>query len=190
MTRWGTRYKMLQRIVEQEKAVCQVLGADPKTAHLKLRWQDTEVMESVISALLPVSDLTDVLSGEQCVTASCLIPLITHLCKEALSDDDTHTGSHTLKCDIQRKIREYMTNKYEGEPKTIIGTAACLDPRFMLKYLSEEESTAVRQNVVQEGVIVARRIEEEIPDTSQNEDSHSQSVTADMAPVKNKKKVG
>ena len=173
---------MLQRIVEQEKAVCQVLGTDPKTAHLK---HDTEVMESVISALLPVSDLTDVLSGEQCVTASCLIPLITHLCKEALSDDDTHT-SHTLKCDIQRKIREYMTNKYEGEPKTIIGTAACLDPRFMLNYLSEEESTAVRQNIVQEGVIVARRMEEEIPDTSQNEDSHSQSVTADMAPVKKK----
>ena len=53
---------MLQRIVEQEKAayVCKVLGADPKTAHLKLRWQDTEVMESIISALLPVSDLTDV----------------------------------------------------------------------------------------------------------------------------------
>ena len=32
--------------------------ADPKTAHLKLRWQDTEVMESNISALLPMSGLT------------------------------------------------------------------------------------------------------------------------------------
>ena len=104
------------------------------------------------------------LSGEQRVTASCLIPLVIHLCKETLSDDDTHT-SHTLKCDIQRKIREYMT---KGEPKTIIGTATCLDPRFMLNYSSEKESTAVRQNIVQEGVIVARRIEEETPDTSQN----------------------
>lgn len=50
-----------------------------------------------------------------------------------------------------------MTNKYEGEPKTIIGTAACLDPRFMLNYLSEEESTAVCQSIVQEEVIVAKR---------------------------------
>ena len=25
--------------------VCQVLGVDPKTAHFRLRWQDTEVME-------------------------------------------------------------------------------------------------------------------------------------------------
>ena len=51
-------------------------------------------------------------------------------------------------------------------PKTTISTAPCLDPRFMLNYLSEEESTAVRQNIVQEGVIVARRIEEETPNTS------------------------
>ena len=141
-------------------------------------------MESIISALLPVSGLTDVLSGEQRVTASCLIPLIAHICKEALNDD-AHT-SHTIKCDIQREIREYMTNKYEGEPKTTIGTATCLHPRFMLDYSS---ATAICQDIVQEGVIAARRIEEETPDTSQNEDSHSQSVTAelDVAPVKRKK---
>ena len=110
VTRWGTRYKMLQRIVEQEKAVCKVLGADLKTAYLKPRWQDMEVMESIIAALLPVSDLTDILSGEQRVTASCLIPLNTHLCKEALNDYEvaTHTSytDRTLKCDMQAKIRD------------------------------------------------------------------------------------
>ena len=88
---------MLQKTVEQEKAICQVLGADPKTAHLKLRWQDTEVMESIISALLLVSDLTDVLSCEQHVTASCLIPLITYLHKEALNDGAAHTSYTTYK---------------------------------------------------------------------------------------------
>ena len=96
---------VLQRIVEQEKAVCQVLSADPKTVHLKLKLQETEIMESIISVLLLVLDLTDVLSGEQHVTASCLISLITHLCK-ALNADAAHT-SQSLKCDIKRKIREY-----------------------------------------------------------------------------------
>ena len=169
--------------------------ADPKTAHLKLRWQDTEVMESNISALLPMSgltqsslwtfDLTDVLSGEQYVTASCLIPLITHLCKEALNDDAAHT-SQTLKCDIQRKIREYMTNKYVWG-WTENNYWHCCTLRA-LNYSSEEESTAVHQKIIQEGVIVAKRIEEETPNTPQNEDF--QSVTADMAPIKKKKKTG
>jgi len=54
---------MLQWLLEQEKPVCQVLAADPKTAHLKLRWQDTEVMESIVAALEPVADFTDILSG-------------------------------------------------------------------------------------------------------------------------------
>ena len=42
---------MLQRLLKQEKAVCQVLSTDPKTTNLKLRWQDTEVMESIVAAL-------------------------------------------------------------------------------------------------------------------------------------------
>ena len=41
-----------------------------------------------------------------------------------------------------------MTNKYEGDSKTTVGTAAYLDPQFMLNYSSEEESTAVHQKVV------------------------------------------
>ena len=75
-----------------------------------------------------------------------------------------------------------MTNKYKSDPKTTIGTGACLDHQFMLNYSSE-----VHQNFVHEGVIVARRIEEETPNTFQNEDS--QSVTADMAPIKKKRKL-
>ena len=39
---------------------------DPKTTHLRLRWQDTEV----IAALEPVTDFTDVLPAEQQVTAT------------------------------------------------------------------------------------------------------------------------
>ena len=53
-THWGTRNKMLHRIMEQERALLQILAGDPKTIHLKLSWQDTEVMGSVVSALKPV----------------------------------------------------------------------------------------------------------------------------------------
>jgi len=46
-------------LLEQEKAVCQVLDTDPKTTHLKLQWQDAEVIESIEAALGPVADFTD-----------------------------------------------------------------------------------------------------------------------------------
>ena len=85
---------MLQRLLEQEKAVCQVLGADPKTSHLKLRWQDTEVTESIVGALKPVADFTDALAAEKQVTASCLRPMMDHLNTEALVENE---GDTTLK---------------------------------------------------------------------------------------------
>ena len=67
---------MFQRLIEQERAICQVLSMDLKCAHLKPRWQDTEVMECIVTSLSPVSDLTDILSAEERVTASCLRLLI------------------------------------------------------------------------------------------------------------------
>jgi len=67
-THWCIRYKILHRILKQERALAQVLNDDPKTTHLKPQWQDTEVMESIVSALKPVSYFTDVLSAEEHVT--------------------------------------------------------------------------------------------------------------------------
>jgi len=46
--------------------------------HLIPQWQDAEeVMESIVSAIKPVSYFTDILSTEEHVTASCLKLLLT-----------------------------------------------------------------------------------------------------------------
>ncbi|KAK1900649.1 Zinc finger BED domain containing protein 4 [Dissostichus eleginoides] len=44
-TRWGSRAKMIERVLEQERAISQVLAADKKTRHLVLTWQDLEVLD-------------------------------------------------------------------------------------------------------------------------------------------------
>lgn len=44
-TRWGSRYKMITRLLEQEKAITQVLAADRATRHLVPSWQDIDVSE-------------------------------------------------------------------------------------------------------------------------------------------------
>ena len=59
-------------------------------------------MESVVSPLKPVSDLTDRLSEEEHATASCLKPLSNHLHNEVL----TEKGDTTLESNIQVRIKD------------------------------------------------------------------------------------
>ena len=52
-TRWGSRQKMVSRLLEQESSIRQVLSADRKATHLIPTWQDLEVLESIQAALSP-----------------------------------------------------------------------------------------------------------------------------------------
>jgi len=48
-------------------------------------------MESIVSALKSVSDVTDILSAEEHVTTSCLKPLLNHLFGEAMVEREGDT---------------------------------------------------------------------------------------------------
>ena len=83
-------------------------------------------MECIVTALSPVSDI---LSAEEKVTASCLRSLINHLCETLVCTEE----DAELKVDIQERIVEYMKAKYEDTAvKKVINISTCLDPRFML----------------------------------------------------------
>ena len=56
--------KMISRLLEQEEAIRAVLGLNRGTSHLLLTWQDIYVWESLSTALSPLEDLTDFLSGD------------------------------------------------------------------------------------------------------------------------------
>ncbi|XP_073727057.1 E3 SUMO-protein ligase ZBED1-like [Misgurnus anguillicaudatus] len=64
LTRWGSRQKMIERFLEQERAIVRVLGADMKTRHLVPMWQDLEVLDATNKAVKPLQDFVDALSGE------------------------------------------------------------------------------------------------------------------------------
>ena len=53
-TRWGSRQKMVARVLEQQKAIIDVLSADKNNRHLIPTWQDIEVLESMNAALTPL----------------------------------------------------------------------------------------------------------------------------------------
>ncbi|KAL7879357.1 hypothetical protein SRHO_G00016110 [Serrasalmus rhombeus] len=70
-TRWGTRQRMMERILEQQRALSQVLSENRNTRRLVPSWQDIEVLESVNRDLKPLQEFTDALSGEDCEHILC-----------------------------------------------------------------------------------------------------------------------
>lgn len=140
-TRWGSKQKMLQRILEQEAAIRQVLSGDRKTAHLIPKWQDVEVLESVQAAIGPLADFTDILSGEDRVTLSSVKPVL-HILKErvlSVADDDT-----LLTTDIKTQILDYLESKYSGSDLDELLNISCfVDPRFKTEYIEDATTVAI-----------------------------------------------
>ena len=88
-TRWGSKLAMVERILEQAQAIKLVLS-DDRRSKLSLHWQDTDVLKAVHDALKPVGDFTDILSGENYVTSSSILPIL-QLCRDnvlAVSEND------------------------------------------------------------------------------------------------------
>ena len=155
-TRWGSKQKMIERILEQEPAIRQVLSLDRKSAHLIPTWQDLEVLESISKALDPLSEFTDILSGEDYVTISSVRPLLHHLTSQVCLQKE---GDTELTKDIKTAVKLYMEHKYE-DTKTVelINVASALDPRFKMDYIKEEDLENVKDKIVHEGSEFAQSV--------------------------------
>ena len=82
VTRWGSSYKMVERLIEQMEAVRVVLASDRKASHLIPSWQDCDVLDSIAGALKPLKEMTDVLSGEKAMTVSAVKPIVHYITTE------------------------------------------------------------------------------------------------------------
>ncbi|KAI4878296.1 hypothetical protein NFI96_010735, partial [Prochilodus magdalenae] len=136
-TRWGSRQRMIERFVEQEKAIRHVLGGDKKRRQLIPSWQDIDVLESVSKALSPLLEFTDALSGEQVVTISYLKPVLSLFNSEVLAEksDDTQ-----LTKQIKESILDYLNTKYRDDNvDDLLSVASTLDPRFKNRYNDDDQ---------------------------------------------------
>lgn len=88
---------MIERVLEQSKALCQVLSEDRKTRHLVPTWQDADVLESINRALSPLQEFTDALSGEDYVSISYLKPVLHLLRTSTLAERDEDTDLTKVK---------------------------------------------------------------------------------------------
>lgn len=142
-TRWGSRLQMIERVLEQEKAITQVLATDKKTRHLVPTWQDIMVLESVTAALKPLQDFTDALSGEAYVSLSYLKPVIHLLKTEILSPKE----SDTELTQVITKVLEYLNDPATDELLTM---ATFMDPRFKTMYMSTEKLEEIKVRAASE----------------------------------------
>ncbi|XP_053179067.1 E3 SUMO-protein ligase ZBED1-like [Scomber japonicus] len=148
LTRWGSRQRMVARVLEQQKAITEVLSADKNTRHLIPTWQDIDVLESMNAALTPLLEFTDSLSGESYVTVSYVKPVL-HLFRSNLLE--VNEGDTQLTKEMKTKIMAYLDEKY-ADPDTddLLDMATLMDPRFKVQYIRPEKVGAIKMRAVSE----------------------------------------
>ena len=147
LTRWGSRQLMVERVLEQEKAIAQVLGADKKSRHLVPTWQDIDVLESMNKAVSPLKEFTDALSGEAYVSVSYPKPILHQLNNSLLQPEE---GATKLTEQIKSNILNYLNNKY-NDPVTqeLLDMASLMDPRFRTTFIARDKVGRINKELLQ-----------------------------------------
>lgn len=139
-TRWGSRQAMIERVIEQQKAI----------AH------DMDVLEAINKSLHPLVKFTDALSGQKYVSVSFVKPVL-HLFNSSIlkvKDDDTDL-SRAIKC----KILEYLNEKYsDPHIQALLDMASTVDPCFKMRYYAEDNKTSIQARLKVEMHTVAMMV--------------------------------
>ena len=150
---------MIERVLEQEQAIRVVISADRKASHLLLSWQDLDVLKAINDALSPLSEFTNVMSGEKYVTISAIIPVM-NLLKTAVLEEknDDNPMTNELRSSI---MDDFITRNQGPDIVNLLETASFLDPRFKEKFAHNIED--VKEMIISEAtaIIVDNNIEAE-----------------------------
>ena len=154
VTRWGSTYEMLARILEQQQAICAVLAEDRKNWHRMPSDVEFTVLEAVPSVLKPLHVFTDALAGEKHITILPIRPLLKHIVEDILpvcSDD----------CAIRREMKETIANKLQTryikeETSDLLDKCCFLDRRFKAEYLANELRTI--SQLTSEALVIAEKL--------------------------------
>lgn len=139
---------MVERILEQVQAIKRVLAQDNSCRLLpQFTWQDISVLGVVNSGLEPVAEFIDILSGDNYVTVSSLLPIVTHL-GGVLEESEEDAK---LTADLKRVILEQMEGKYgNNATQRMMRKATLLDPRYGGDHMKQPELNATKTELVAE----------------------------------------
>ncbi|XP_067948816.1 E3 SUMO-protein ligase ZBED1-like [Watersipora subatra] len=127
-TRWGSKFAMINRFLEQECAVRKVLSADKKHTHLIPTGEDLATLEAIRSALEHVAPFTDMLSGEDAVTISLVQPTVILFNKLLVPEESDVALTRQIKSSILEYINKH--HQHNADYWQLLSKCSFLDPRF------------------------------------------------------------
>ena len=193
-TRWNSTHSMLERLVEQRWPVTAVLS-DPIVTKkgdrtLDLTSDQWNLAQDTAEVLGPLITLTELLSREENVSLSSVVPMLTNIKKRHLTPLDADSPAiRALKSTLVNEI-DTRWKLAKLEPNSVYLISAALDPRFKsLKFLDDEKKDLVYIEVVQ----LARHLHQrtaglEVADEGQAlAEDNSEEETAAASPQKKMK---
>lgn len=143
-SKWSTSFHMLERLLEQKRAV-NALSAECDFREL-LSCDQWEVMQSVCHALKPFAAASREMSAHVS-TLSQVIPMIHILTRRVEMLFQETMGIDTM----LRALREAMVSRLSAtlhDPRYVLATL--LDPRYKASLFSEEEAEQCKQDLIRE----------------------------------------
>ncbi|XP_057689438.1 E3 SUMO-protein ligase ZBED1-like [Corythoichthys intestinalis] len=163
-TRWRSMHLMTARLLEQKRAITQVLSEDRASRHLVPTWSDIDVLEAISKALAPLVEFTDALSGEEYVTISSVKPVLHILRSRVLAKEEEDVA---LTKQLKSDILAYLEEKFSAPTTTELLDIACfVDPRFKNSYISADRVPAIQEKMKTEMESTAAATTESEPCTS------------------------
>ena len=157
-TRWNSTYYMLKRLLDLRIHITAVLvdqAKTPKAEHRALLLKDKRwcTAEKVARILDPAEKATALLSGQQYLTASCVLPVMMSLksMAEAEATQAEVDGDGTV-CQMCRRLSDELSSKFKLDPLELhshLPVAAALDPRSRaLPFLDADGRSALKLEVL------------------------------------------
>lgn len=126
ITRWNSTYVMLERYLEMESEISLVLVSESKRDN-DLSDYEIDIVRDITKLLKHLFEMTVDISGEQYVTVSRVIPLVSSV----LILIEKETPFSTIAVDLKRNLLKSFRERFSGlEKNNLFAYASLLDPRF------------------------------------------------------------
>ena len=133
VTRWGSTFQMLERLIAMKKPVIHVMLENKEEIPSADFWSKAEV---IVSVLRPLHLISTKMSAEKSVTLSSIYPVVINLLTNTMHSKD---NDEKFIIEMKKTFCEYLEKRFfEDDIRNVMEVACVLDPRFKtLPFLSE-----------------------------------------------------
>ena len=180
---------MIGSVIEQQEALVAIFHAKRELHYLEPSPTEWRILEDLHHLLEPFKDSTEILSGQQYPTLSCLGPILADLKEKVEQKDSDFKAIKSAKA----AIREDLNQRYlDPSLVLLMNTASFLDPRFKsLAHLSRDTIDNVIKHVEDEvHELMRMNVTVTAADSDSTDDGDVVEISdVEDAPPKKKKKV-